>query len=66
MNELVEEMGKYKIDTCISTVQEIRWSGKGTVVKENYRMDAKLTDTNLEQDFVSVDMLLVLYLFLNQ
>jgi len=29
----VKEIVKYKIGTC--TVQEIRWSGKGTVMKES-------------------------------
>jgi len=33
MNEWVKEMEKYKIDIC--TMQEIRWPGKGTVIKEN-------------------------------
>jgi len=34
MNEFVKEMEKYKIDIC--AMQEIRWPGKGTVIKENY------------------------------
>jgi hypothetical protein len=36
MNELVKEMEKYKMDIC--AMQEIRWPGKGTVIKENYMM----------------------------
>jgi len=31
MNELEKEMGKYNTDIC--AVQEIRWRGKGTVIK---------------------------------
>jgi hypothetical protein len=34
MNEMVKEMERYKIDVC--ALQEIRWQGKGTVVKKNY------------------------------
>jgi len=35
MNELVKEMEKYNIDICV--LQEIRWPGKGTVIKKkNY------------------------------
>jgi hypothetical protein len=34
MNELVKEMDDYKIDIC--ALQEIKWSGKGTVIKNNY------------------------------
>ena len=30
---MVKEIVRYKIDTC--AVQESRWSGKGTVMKEN-------------------------------
>jgi hypothetical protein len=34
MNELVNEMGKYKVD--IYALQEIRWPAIGTVIKKNY------------------------------
>jgi len=34
MNEWVKEMEKYKVD--MFAAQEIRWPGKGTVIKENY------------------------------
>jgi hypothetical protein len=34
MNEFVKEMEKYNIDICI--LQEIKWPGKGTVIKKNY------------------------------
>jgi exonuclease III len=34
MNELVKEMEKYNINICV--LQEIRWPGKGTVIKKNY------------------------------
>jgi exonuclease III len=34
MNELVKEMEKYNVDICV--LQEIRWPGKGTVIKKNY------------------------------
>jgi hypothetical protein len=34
MNELVKQMEKYKIDIC--ALQEIRWPGKGTVIKGSY------------------------------
>jgi hypothetical protein len=34
INELVKEMEKYNIDICV--LQEIRWPGKGTVIKKNY------------------------------
>ena len=34
MNELVQEMDKYKLDIC--ALQEIRCPGKGTVIKKNY------------------------------
>jgi hypothetical protein len=46
VNELVKEIGKYKID--ISALQEIKWPGKGN-------KDIKVTNTNLEQDFLLVD-----------
>jgi exonuclease III len=36
MNEMMKEMERYKIDVC--AFQEIRWPGKGTVVKKNYRI----------------------------
>ena len=32
MNELVEEMDKYNVDIC--ALQQIRWPGKGTVIKK--------------------------------
>jgi len=32
MNELVKEMGAYKVDIC--ALQEIRWSGKGAAIKK--------------------------------
>jgi hypothetical protein len=32
MNELVKEKDNYKIDVC--ALQEIKWPGKGTVIKE--------------------------------
>jgi hypothetical protein len=34
MNELVKDLDKYKVDIC--ALQEIRWPGKGTVIKKNY------------------------------
>jgi hypothetical protein len=34
MNEFLKEIEKYNIDICI--LQEIRWPGKGTVIKKNY------------------------------
>lgn len=34
MNESEKEMGKYNTNIC--AVQEIRWPGKGIVIKENY------------------------------
>jgi len=34
MKEMVKDMDDYKIDVC--ALQEIKWSGKGTVVKKNY------------------------------
>jgi len=34
MNEMVKEMERYKIEVC--ALQEIRWPGKGRVVKKNY------------------------------
>jgi len=34
MNELVQEMGKYKLDIC--ALQEISCPWKGTVIKKNY------------------------------
>ena len=42
-------------------MREIRWSGKGTVMKENSMIlcSLRVTDMNLEQDFISVDMLLI-------
>ena len=45
MNELVKEIGKYKIDICAA--QEIKWPGKGNV-------DIKVTNMNLEEDFLLV------------
>jgi len=33
MNDLLKEMDKYKTDIC--ALQEVRWPGKGTVVKKN-------------------------------
>ena len=34
MNELVKDLDRYKIDLC--ALQDIRWPGKGTVVKKKY------------------------------
>jgi exonuclease III len=34
LNELVTEIVIYKIDMC--ALQEIRWPGKGTVIKKKY------------------------------
>jgi hypothetical protein len=34
MNELVKELNKCQIGIC--AVQEIRWPGKGTVIRKNY------------------------------
>lgn len=34
MNELVKAMDNYKIDVC--ALQEFKWPGKGTVIKNNY------------------------------
>jgi len=34
MNDLLNEMDKCKMDICV--LQEIRWPGKGTVIKKNY------------------------------
>jgi exonuclease III len=36
MNEMVKETERYKIEVC--AFQEIRWPGKGTVVKKNCRI----------------------------
>jgi hypothetical protein len=33
MKELVKEMEKYNVDICV--LQEIRWPGKGIVIKKN-------------------------------
>ena len=57
----MKEIDKYKVDTC--AVQEIRQSRKGTAMKENsmiFFVGIRVTDINLEQDFISVDMLLTL------
>jgi hypothetical protein len=32
VNELVKEMVKYRVDKC--ALQEIRWPGKGTMIKK--------------------------------
>jgi hypothetical protein len=32
VNELVKDLDRYKIDVC--ALQDIRWPGKGTVVKK--------------------------------
>ena len=34
MNELIKEMGKYKIEIC--ALQKIRLPGKGTMITNNY------------------------------
>jgi hypothetical protein len=36
VNEMMKQMERYKIDVCVCALQEIRWPGKGTVVKKNY------------------------------
>jgi hypothetical protein len=37
MNELVKEMGKYRVDKC--ALQEIKWPGKGTAIKKKELYD---------------------------
>ena len=52
----------------LCAVQEIRWPGKGTVIKKNYIffiVDIKVTKMNLEQDFVLVDILWIIFRILN-
>jgi len=51
-------MWKYKVDIC--ALQEIRWPGKGTVVKKSYIIlysGHKTSNMNLEQDFILEDIL---------
>ena len=36
MNELVKAMDNYKIDVRVCALQEFKWPGKGTVIKNNY------------------------------
>ena len=56
MNKLVKEMDKKSVDIC--ALQEIRWPGKGTDKKiiRLYIVDIKVTNMNLEQDFILVDI----------
>jgi hypothetical protein len=61
MNGLVKEMDKYKGDVC--NLQEIRWTGKETVIKKKYILYSrhKVKHINLEQDFILGDILWIIY-----
>jgi len=56
MNELVKDLNKCQIG--IYALQEITWSGKGTVIKKNffYILGIKETNMNLENYFILVDI----------
>jgi hypothetical protein len=71
MSELVKEIDKYNvyiyiyiyIYVCVCALQEIRWPGKGTVIKKNYMIvysGHKVTDMNVEQHCVLVDVLWII------
>jgi hypothetical protein len=55
-------MDKYNIDIC--ALQYIRWPEKRNVIKRItwfYIVDINVTNMNLEQEFILVDILWIIY-----